>query len=134
MPFTSDYPLTSLVALSTLVEYQAFGAKVGQVRKKEKFEAPKIVGNEEFEKAYRVQMNTLESLPTQLTCLAMFAELSKNDKLTAGIGSAFIIGRLLFALGYYKNPKKRSLGFGISFLSQLALIGGSAYYLVKKFL
>lgn len=134
MPFTSEYPLTSLVALSTLAEYQAFGMKVAQVRQQENFDAPKTTGNEEFEKAYRVQMNTLEFLPVQLTCLAMFAELSKNDKLTAGIGSGFIIGRLLFALGYYKNPKKRSFGFGISMLSQFALVAGSAYYLVKKFL
>jgi glutathione S-transferase len=103
MPFSfSDYPLTTATALAALIQFEYFGIKVSKVRIDEKFDAPAIVGNAKFERALRVQMNTLEQLPLTLTALFAYAELSKNDKVAAYLGVGYIIGRALYAMGYYE--------------------------------
>jgi glutathione S-transferase len=43
----------------------------------------------------------------------------------AGIGAVWIVGRILFAWGYYQAAEKRVAGFGISTLATLTLLGGS---------
>jgi glutathione S-transferase len=45
-----------------LVEYFYFVMAVGAARGKHKIAAPAVTGNPDFERAYRVQMNTLEQL------------------------------------------------------------------------
>lgn len=130
--FTSEYPLTTLVTLTTLFQYNAFGINVGRVRNQENFPAPKVFGNERFERAYRIQMNTLESLPIQLVALLLFAQLSGKDEVAAGLGTSYVLGRLLYAIGYTKHPKNRAIGFALSFLSQSVLLGGSLYFAVKQ--
>ena len=132
--FVSEYPLTTLAALTTIAQYNGFLLKAGRVRSQENFPAPKVIGNEEFEKAYRVQMNSLESLPIHLTSLFLFAQLTGKDKVAAGFGAAYILGRVLYALGYYKNPKNRLVGFLVSLLSQTALLGGSLFFAGKQLL
>jgi len=43
----------------------------------------------------------------------------------------FIVGRLLYLLGYVKDPKKRELGFGLSFLPVVILLLGGLYGAVR---
>jgi hypothetical protein len=40
----------------------------------------------------------------------------------AGIGLVFIIGRALFARGYYQDAPMQATGFGLSLLSKLTLV------------
>jgi uncharacterized membrane protein YecN with MAPEG domain len=42
----------------------------------------------------------------------------------AGLGLVFILGRALFARGYYQDAPKRASGFGLSLLSNLVLLLG----------
>jgi glutathione S-transferase len=63
-------------ALSTMIilcVYFAQGIFVGLARKKYDVQAPKISGNEDFERVFRVHYNTLENLPTFLIPMWMFA-------------------------------------------------------------
>ncbi|NEQ36649.1 MAG: MAPEG family protein [Okeania sp. SIO3I5] len=43
----------------------------------------------------------------------------------AGIGVIWVLGRILFAWGYYQAAEKRTLGFGISYLSTIVLLIGA---------
>jgi len=52
----------------------------------------------------------------------------------AAIGAVWIIGRILFAWGYYQAAEKRGPGFGISTLATLALLGGSLTGIIMSLL
>ena len=57
------------VAIVAILQYLMFGSLVGQARGKFGVKAPAVSGNENFERIYRVQMNTLELLVVFLPAL-----------------------------------------------------------------
>jgi glutathione S-transferase len=102
-------------------------------RGKYKVAAPAVTGHEMFERAYRVQMNTIEQLVFFLPSMWLYA-LLMGDKLAAAGGLAWVIGRIIYAVSYIRRPASRGLGFGISSLASLALFFGAAYGVVKALL
>ena len=116
-----------IVTLLAVVQFMAFGFLVGAARMKHGVKAPATTGNETFERYFRVQMNTLEQLVFLLPSM-WIAALYFSPRLCAGLGVVYLLGRLLYLRGYVEDPKKRSAGFGLSFLpvavlAVLALIG-----------
>jgi len=81
-------------------------------------------GNPDFERVLRVQQNTLEQMILFLPSLWLFSQFI-SPIWGSAIGAVWIIGRILFAWGYYQAAEKRAVGFGISTLATLALLGGS---------
>ena len=59
----------SLVTILLLIQYLIFTMMVGAARSKSGIKAPAVTGDEHFECAYRVQMNTLEQLVMTLPAL-----------------------------------------------------------------
>jgi glutathione S-transferase len=55
-----------------------------------------------------------------------------GDQWAAAGGLLWCVGRVLYALGYYKDPAKREAGFVIGMLACAALIGGTVWGLVLK--
>jgi hypothetical protein len=53
---------TAAVTLAALPVHFALSVNVGRARTRYGIKAPAVTGNENFERAYRVQMNTLEQL------------------------------------------------------------------------
>lgn len=120
----SDYPLTALVAVLALLVYTWVTMKVGGARGKHDVQAPATDGPPDFQRVFRVHMNTLEQMVTFIPALVIFA-MAWGDMPTAIVGAFWPVGRILYALGYYKAPEKRGPGFGISFLATaVLLIGG----------
>lgn len=113
-------PWIELVTLGALLEYFAFAVLVSRARARHGVMAPAITGHAGFERAYRVQMNTLEMLILFLPLLWL-ASRYWSTPWTAAIGAVFLIGRLLYARAYVRDPAQRSLGFGLSMLPVLAL-------------
>jgi glutathione S-transferase len=116
-----------LVAVLAVAQYLAFGALTGQARRESGLKAPAIVGHEGFERMYRVQMNTLETLVAFLPSLFVAARYWPAY-LVAGLGVIYLVGRLIYWRAYVSDPSKRSLGFMLSMiptlsLSVLALVG-----------
>ena len=70
---------TEAVTILALLLYLAVTANVARARGKYGVKAPAVTGNEHFERAYRVQMNTLEQLAFFLPSLWLYAILM-NDK------------------------------------------------------
>jgi glutathione S-transferase len=128
----NDYPFTALVAVFSLLVYTWVMTRVGAARGKHQVQAPAVDGPPEFQRVFRVHMNTLEQLVTFVPALIIFA-MAWGDLPTAIVGVFWPIGRILYALGYYKAPEKRSAGFGISFLSTAVLLIGGLVGVVMTF-
>ena len=116
--------LVVIVTLLALMVYLWTGARVGRARHVHGVAAPAITGAPEFERAYRVQMNTLEWLPAFLISMWLFAWYL-NAMIAAALGVVWILGRIWYAVGYTKDPAKRGPGFGIQALATLVLLAGA---------
>jgi glutathione S-transferase len=117
-------PYVDLVIALALAEFLYFGFEVGKARVRYNVPAPATSGNEIFERYFRVQMNTLEQLVVFIPSILLFARYL-SPYIAAALGVVFLIGRLLYLSGYVKDPKKRSAGFGLSFLpNAILLVGG----------
>ena len=114
----------SLITVSALILYFVVTINVGRARFKHKVSPPQMTGNPDFERVLRVQQNTLEQMILFLPSLWLFSQFI-SPIWGAAIGAVWIIGRILFAWGYYQAAEKRAAGFGISTLATLALLGGS---------
>lgn len=119
----------AIVTLVALLAYVWMGVRVGGARKKCGIHAPCMTGDPELERHIRVQANTLEWLPIFLPSLWLFhlfwAEQDPNSYIAASLGLVWIIGRILYARGYVKDPAKRELGFLIQTLASAVLLFGA---------
>jgi glutathione S-transferase len=118
------YHLTALVTLLAVLFYFFTSARVGRIRMTLGIKAPATTGHPDFERAFRVQMNTLEAMPAFLPSLWLFA-IYINDTIAALIGAVWIIGRIIYFIGYAKAAEKRGPGFGIQALAMIALWVGA---------
>ncbi len=122
---------TASVTLIALLEYQVITMNVGRARVKFGVKAPAVTGHESFERAYRVQMNTVEQMAFFLPALWLCA-LLLSDRTAAAVGLVWIIGRALYALAYIREPSSRGPGMMISFIAATALFLGAAFGLIKS--
>ena len=118
------YHYTALVTLLALVLYLVTLVRVSRARRKFGVKLPAISGNEDFERVFRVQMNTLEWLPVFLPSLWLFA-VYVSDAIAGGIGLVWIIGRVLYMIGYTQSVPGRGRGFAIQALATFALLLGA---------
>ena len=116
-------PYVAIVTVIALIEFLWFCVLVGKARAKYGISAPAITGNEMFERYFRVQMYTLEQLIMFLPTLWIFAHYI-SPVWAAAAGVVFIIGRAIYCISYVRDPKSRSLGFGLTALPTLALMVG----------
>jgi len=118
------YHFTALVTLLAILVYFFSSILVSRARGKFGVKLPAISGNPDFERVFRAQMNTLEWLPIFLPALWLFA-VYLSDGIAAAIGLVWVIGRILYVLGYAQAVAKRSLGFAIQALAAIALWAGA---------
>jgi glutathione S-transferase len=107
------YPLTSLITLLICLLMLATGVNVGRARGRYGIKAPAVTGHEMFERAYRIQMNTLENAALILPALWVNAAFI-SDRGAAALGALWLISRIWYALAYQSDPTKRSAPFGLS--------------------
>ena len=128
------YHLTALVTLLALAFYFFTCINVSRSRTKTGVKAPAMSGHPDFERAFRIQMNTLEWMPIVLPSLWLFA-IYIGDAVAAGIGAVWIIGRIVYFIGYSQAAAKRAPGFFIQGGAAIALwvgtIGAVVMRLVK---
>ncbi|HEY1427885.1 MAG TPA: MAPEG family protein [Caulobacteraceae bacterium] len=122
---TQVHPLVAIVSLLALLLYFFMSARVGRGRVKYGVAAPAVTGHPDFERDYRIQMNTLEWLPIFLVSLWLFAVAWGDDRIAAGIGLIWIIGRILYLTGYSRAAEARGPGFGIQALATAVLLFGA---------
>ena len=111
----------ALVTIASLLTYQATALQVGKARYRHQVKPPATTGPEPFERALRVQQNTLEQLVFFLPAFWL-AALLDNMAIACLLGFVWVGARIAYAIGYLQAPEKRGPGFGISFLSSLVLL------------
>ncbi len=111
-----------LVTLLALLQYLVFAALVAKARGRYQVQAPAVTGHPQFERAYRVQMNTLEMLVVFLPALWLAARYW-SPAWMAAVGALWLVGRALYAVAYAQDPSRRALGFGLSMFSVVTLLG-----------
>jgi glutathione S-transferase len=123
-------PLTSLATLLVVALMFWTSVNVGKARVKYEVKAPATSGHEMFDRAYRIQMNTLESAMLLLPSMWIYAGLV-GDLGASLAGAIWIAGRIWYALAYLQDPAKRGPGFGISFLAIAAMWAGGLWAVIK---
>jgi glutathione S-transferase len=115
--------MSAAVTILIVVFYIATFIQVGRQRGKHGVKAPSCSGPPEFERAYRVQMNTLEQMGVMLPLfwVATFFPFAPAPVVPL-IGLAWIVGRILYMAAYLKDPAKRGPGMAINMLCTLALL------------
>jgi glutathione S-transferase len=113
-----------LVIVLALIQYFFFIGMVGKARGKYSIDAPATVGDENFERYFRVQQNTLEQLIIFIPSIYLFAHYL-HALTAAAIGIFFVIGRALYFKQYVNDPPSRAPGMGIGFMSFLILLLGA---------
>lgn len=101
--------------------------RIGSLRKKHGIKYPQMTSDkhQDFNCAQRVHQNTLESIPFILATLVMGG--LRHPKYAAGFGAAWIVGRIIYSIGYYSGkPERRIPGAVISTLLGLFPLTGLA--------
>jgi hypothetical protein len=125
--------LPALTTLVALLLYFVIVVNVARARVKYKIAAPAVSGHPDFERVYRVQVNTVEQLIAFLPALWLFA-LYVSPSWASVFGTVWIAGRALYAVGYYRAAERRGAGFGISVLAYVALWLGATWGVVRALL
>lgn len=119
-----SHAYVAIVTLMALLTYFWMGLMVGRARAKSGIAAPAMTGDPVLERTIRAHYNTLEWLPLFLVPLWLFA-IYWSDMVAAIVGLVWIVGRVLYQLGYVADPKKREAGFMIQALAVAVLLFGS---------
>jgi glutathione S-transferase len=106
------YYFTAFVTCLAILFYFFTSVQVARARAAFGIKAPAISGNPDFERVFRVQMNTLEWMPIFLPSLWLFA-IYVSDTFAAVLGLIWIAGRILYLTGYSQAASKRGTGFAI---------------------
>ena len=118
------YHFTALVTCLAILVYFFTSIQVARARVKFGIKVPAISGNPDFERVFRVQMNTLEWLPIFLPSLWLFA-IYNSDPIAAALGLVWIVGRILYMTGYPQAAEKRGPGFAIQATAAIILWVGA---------
>ena len=110
-----------LVLMLILLQILYFSIEVGRARQRLGIEAPAVSGNGEFDRYFRAHQNSLEQLIVFLPAVLVTAYLGYSITcLVCGI--FYLVGRAIYFRSYVKEPKKRTLGFVLSFFSTVILV------------
>lgn len=100
--------------------YTAF--RVGNLRAKHNVKAPATSGHPEFDRAYRVQLNTLEQMGIFLPFLWLAALYPIGWAWLAPlVALAWLVARIIYLRGYMADPDKRLPGAMLTGICDLAM-------------
>jgi hypothetical protein len=126
-------PYVDIVTALAVLQFLWFGLRVGNAREKYGIKAPAVTGNDVFERLFRVQQNTLEQLIMFVPGLYLFSHYF-NPLYAAALGVPYLVGRMIYATAYVRDPKSRGMGFVTGALPTLVLIAGGLVGAIMRLL
>lgn len=126
-------PFVAIVTVLALLQFLWLGLQVASARTRYGVAAPATTGNEIFERHFRVHMNTQEQLVMFLPALWIFA-VYISPLWAAALGVVFILGRAIYAMSYVRDPRSRSLGFGLTAFPVLVMLIGIVVWAIRAIL
>lgn len=124
---------TAIVTILAVMFYFFIATRVSAARAKFGVKLPAITGQPDFDRIYRVQLNTLEWMPIFLPLLWLSA-IYFSDVASAAVGLLWIVGRILYFRGYSQAVEKRLPGFLIQATACILLFIGAVTGLVMEML
>jgi len=128
-----DFRWPALITIATVILHFVLAWNVGRAREKYGVKAPAMSGNPDFERVFRVQMNTIESTLMFLPALWLFAAFV-SGVWSAALGAVWVVARVWYAIAYAQSAAKRGPAFGLSMAAFSVLTLGAAWGVVKGFL
>jgi glutathione S-transferase len=125
----------SVAIITLLAGLACFGMAltVARAHAKSGILAPAMTGDAYLERCIRAHTNTLEWMPIFLPALWLFAVYC-SPTWASIVGAVWIVGRILYFLGYRAAPGKRYPGFFIQstavFVLSLGALGRIVYLMV----
>jgi glutathione S-transferase len=111
----SSYPLVGLGTLLICLFLSLTAGHVGLIRLRLKIKAPAVIGPDAFDRAYRIQMNSIENAVVFLPALWILAGFV-SDRVAAVAALLWLAGRVWYALSYQREPASRRPSFVFSTL------------------
>ncbi len=124
---------TALVTIAAVVYTFLLSGSVGMARTKSGINAPAMAGAPDFDKAFRIHMNTVEQLVLFVPMLWLAASVV-GDQWAAGIGVVWVVGRFIYAAGYRKDADKRGPGMLITLASTAVLTVVAVWGVAQAFM
>ena len=124
---------TALVTLIAVGQTFFLSARVGLARGKLGIEAPATTGKPEFDKAFRIHMNTVEQLVLFVPMLWLAASVV-GDLWAPAVGAIWIVGRVVYASGYRKDVAKRGPGMLMTLFSTVVLAAITVWGIIQSFM
>lgn len=118
---TLAFYLTVIVTALALLINIWFALRVGGARGRLGVDAPATTGPDEFNRIYRIQQNTIEQSVLFLPSLWLFYGVF-HTVWGAAIGLIWLVGRLVYARAYARDPKKRGPGMIVTVGASLILL------------
>ena len=113
--------LPSLVTLLAVLLMFGTAFAVGRARGRYGIVAPATSGHPAFERAFRVQMNTLEAVMLFLPTLWLAA--NYGFAFWAGLaGLVWLVGRVWYAVAYLREAGRRGGGFALGMIGWAAAL------------
>ncbi len=129
---SADMLYTAIVTILTVLLFFWMGMQVGRMRARHGIKAPAMTGHDEFERAVRVHMNTMEGAMAFLPALWV-AEIWFGGWIPPVAGFVWVVGRVIYMLGYMAAPEKRETGFLIQAIALVVLIILAVWGIVASF-
>ncbi len=123
------HPAVAALVLASVMLLAVLTFLVGRARGRYGVRAPATTGHEGFERAFRVQQNTLESMVMFLPALWVAASVS-DPRIAAGIGAGWWLARVWYAVAYANPAGNRGPAFVLSVLAIAALLVQGAWGLL----
>lgn len=135
MPHASSLFTAAILTLLMVAFYLFTTVRVGILRGRYGVKAPATTGHPLFERAYRVQLNTLEQLGIILPFLWV-ASLYPIDArwVMPLIAIVWLLGRVAYLRLYTVDPEKRRIGAGICGLANIAMLVVASCGVLKAWL
>ncbi len=114
----------ALVIVLALLVYLGTFFAAGRARHRYAVKAPAVTGPPEFERALRVQQNTLEQLILFIPSLWLFSSFV-SPRWGGIVGLVWVAGRVYYAVSYLRDPETRGPGFLIGGVSVMILLIGA---------
>ena len=115
---------TVIVILLALLQYLFFMIQCAAARGKGDVKAPATVGDETYERKFRIQCNTLEQLIIFVPAIYAFS-FYVSPVWAQILGAVFIAGRFVYSAGYTSDPSKRGPGMMMTMLPNVVLAVGA---------
>ncbi|HTI87251.1 MAG TPA: MAPEG family protein [Alphaproteobacteria bacterium] len=121
---------TPIVTLLAVALYFFIATRVPLARHTFGVKLPATTGHPEFERVFRIHQNMLEWMPTFLVSLWICA-FYLSDGVAAALGLVWIVGRVIYYVGYRRAVEMRLPGFFIQSAACILLFVGAIIGVVR---